>query len=120
MPKKFELFMGCFGNGTTVCNKAVMEHGDYKVIAHITDWGKIKWYVPEATVPEDVKEKIKLVAAKDRENYLKLWNGYSLQYRYRKVLDALPVSEMLKLVKNCKLSMYEKVKKGEQILYELY
>lgn len=29
--KKFELFMGCFGNGITVCNKAVQEHGDYKL-----------------------------------------------------------------------------------------
>lgn len=28
--QKFELFMGCMGNGTTVCNKAVYEHGDYK------------------------------------------------------------------------------------------
>lgn len=43
--KKFELFMGCFGNGITVCNKAVQEHGDYKVIAHIAECGKITWYV---------------------------------------------------------------------------
>lgn len=25
--RRFELFMGCLGNGITVCNKAVMEHG---------------------------------------------------------------------------------------------
>lgn len=25
MAEKFELFCGCFGNGTTVCNKAVTE-----------------------------------------------------------------------------------------------
>lgn len=34
---KFELFMGCLGNGVTVCNKAVTEHGDYKKIAHISE-----------------------------------------------------------------------------------
>lgn len=38
--RKFELFMGCFGNGITVCNKAVMEHGDYKRIAHIREQEK--------------------------------------------------------------------------------
>lgn len=38
--EKFELFMGCLGNGITVCNKAVMEHGDYKYIAHIRETGK--------------------------------------------------------------------------------
>ena len=30
--KKFKLFFGCLGNGITVCNKAVIENGDYKTI----------------------------------------------------------------------------------------
>ena len=30
--KKFDLFMGCLGNGVTVCNKAVEQHGDYKKV----------------------------------------------------------------------------------------
>jgi len=47
----FELFMGCLGNGLTVCNKAVMEHNDYKQIAHISPAGNIKWYVPVGYVP---------------------------------------------------------------------
>mgnify|MGYP006888164720 FL=1 len=38
---KFDLFMGCLGNGVTVCNKAVKENGDYKTIAHIAECGKI-------------------------------------------------------------------------------
>lgn len=41
--KKFELFMGCLGNEITVCNKAVEENGDYKIIAHIANCGKITW-----------------------------------------------------------------------------
>lgn len=41
----FELFLGCLGNGITICNKAVLENGDYKPIAHIRDNGNIKWYV---------------------------------------------------------------------------
>lgn len=47
----FELFMGCLGNGLTVCNKAVEEHGDYKQIAHISPAGNIKWYIPVSSVP---------------------------------------------------------------------
>lgn len=35
--EKFELFLGCFGNGITVYNKAAEENGDYKKIAHIAD-----------------------------------------------------------------------------------
>ncbi len=49
--KNFELFMGYLGNGLTVCNKAVMEHGDYKQIAHISPAGNIKWYIPVSSVP---------------------------------------------------------------------
>ncbi len=49
--KSFELFIGCLGNGLTVCNKAVEEHGDYKQIAHISPAGNIKWYIPVSSVP---------------------------------------------------------------------
>lgn len=39
--KRFELFMGCLGNGITVCNKAVMEGGDFKKVAHISPEGEV-------------------------------------------------------------------------------
>ena len=51
--KKFELFIGCLGNGLTVCNKAVEENGDYKTIAHIAECGTITWYVNQSYVPDD-------------------------------------------------------------------
>ena len=38
--KNFELFMGYLGNGLTVCNKAVEEHGDYKKSAIFNHMGK--------------------------------------------------------------------------------
>ena len=63
MKGKFELFMGCLGNGITVCNKAVMEHGDYKQIAHISDNGKIKYYVSEGYIPADDMRRIEQTAA---------------------------------------------------------
>lgn len=43
--ENFELFLGCLGNGITVCNKSVEENGAYKTIAHIAECGKITWYV---------------------------------------------------------------------------
>ena len=91
--KNFELFMGCLGNGVTVCNKAVMEHGDYKQIAHISNAGNIKFYVPASTIPgpdllriehtanamyENVKQAIERDLAADRARM------------YFRMLDALP------------------------------
>ena len=49
--KNFKLWMGCLGNGITVCNSAVEEHVDYKHIAHISNNGKIKLYVSESYIP---------------------------------------------------------------------
>ena len=45
--QNFKLFLGCLGNGVTVCNSAVMEDGDFKMVAHISNEGKITWYVGE-------------------------------------------------------------------------
>lgn len=39
--KNFKLWMGCLGNGITVCNSAVESNGEYKYIAHISNNGKI-------------------------------------------------------------------------------
>lgn len=72
--KKFELFMCCMGNGTTVCNKAVTEHGDYKQIAHISEHGHIKFYVPENYIPNDTMKRIKDIAEANRQKFLKEWN----------------------------------------------
>ena len=38
--QNFKLFLGCLGNGVTVCNSAVMEDGDFKKVAHISGLGK--------------------------------------------------------------------------------
>lgn len=35
--RNFKLFLGCLGNGVTVCNSAVMEYGDFKKVAHISN-----------------------------------------------------------------------------------
>ena len=53
--KNFELFGAYLGNGITLCNKAVTENGDYKTIGHISNAGRIKFYIknPETYIPDD-------------------------------------------------------------------
>lgn len=55
--RNFKLFLGCLGNGVTVCNSAVMEDGDFKMVAHISNEGKITWYVGEDYPPADALRK---------------------------------------------------------------
>lgn len=67
--KNFELFLGCHGNGVSVCNKLIEEHGDYKKIAHISSQGIIKWYVAPNTIPNDVLTTIERVATVEKIEY---------------------------------------------------
>lgn len=67
--RKFELFMGCLGNGITVCNKAVMESGDFKKVAHISPEGSVLWYVKDDYAPPEERAKIEAEAARLRAEY---------------------------------------------------
>lgn len=80
--KKFELFMCCLGNGTTICNKAVYEHGDYKIIAHISDGGNIKLYVAEDYIPPEAMGKIKHEAEMQARIYRDWFERNSLIDQY--------------------------------------
>jgi hypothetical protein len=91
MEKKFELFMGCLGNGTTVCNKAVTEHGDYKYIAHISEHGVIKFYVDKSYIPDDAMQKIKAVAQRDKEKFMEKWNRMSYLEKWEYMME-IPTS----------------------------
>lgn len=85
--QKFELFMGCMGNGTTVCNKAVYEYGDYKTIAHISNHGVIKFYVPEDYIPADAMEKIKRTAERSKAEFMEKWNQKTTRQKCEYMLD---------------------------------
>lgn len=83
MAHRFELFMGCLENGIiTVCNKAVMEHGDYKVIAHISQQGEVKWYVEPGYTPASCVIKIREAAAVQQNKYETWWASLSEAKRY--------------------------------------
>lgn len=93
--RKFSLFLGCLGNGITVCNKAVMERGDFKMVAHISTEGAIKWYVPEDYCPPEDRERIEAAAAQQRAEYEKWWNSLPEAKRYAIELDRMSITELV-------------------------
>lgn len=99
--KPFELFMGRLGNGLTVCNKAVMEHNDYKQIAHISPVGNIKWYVPVSYVPGPELLRIEHTADAMYHNFksaLERDLSTNKARTYFRMLNALSVSEMVTFI----------------------
>ena len=100
--KKFELWFGCLGNGVTVCNSAVMEHGDFKHIAHIQPYGKVKLYVEKDYIPTEDLKRIYDMAEKEKVSFLELWNKLPLIKRYEAMLDHLSINEFLEWTKENK------------------
>lgn len=103
--KKFELFMGCLGNGTTVCNKAVEEHGDYKHIAHISPAGKITWRVKPESIPGSALLKIERIAEEyEQRARADLDRDFSANPAgtYYRMLDRLTVSQLVDFQKQFK------------------
>lgn len=93
----FKLFMGELGNGVTVCNSAVMEHGDYKQIAHISPAGNIKYYVPVLSIPGDALLRIEHTAGAMYENFKRDLERETVARPgevYERMLDALTASEL--------------------------
>ena len=114
MKGKFELLMGCLGNGITVCNKAVMEHGDYKHIAHISDNGKITLYVSESYIPVDDMQRIEQAATEQRKTFLNEWKKQSDIEKYEKLLDMCIHSDFMEIACNKWITLAEKVKRLEE------
>ena len=111
--EKFKLWMGCLGNGITVCNSAVEESGDYKHIAHISNNGKIKLYVSKSYIPIEDMRRIEQAAAEQRKTFLNEWNKQLDIEKYEKLLDMLYLSDLTEIIDNRELSLAEKVKRLE-------
>lgn len=100
--KKFELFMCCLGNGTTVCNKAVREDGDYKTVAHISAGGNIKFYVPEDYIPQENMAKIRRIAEIDGKKFREDFEKLNKYKQYEAILDRLPHEKFIEALSNRK------------------
>lgn len=95
-------FLGCLGNGVTVCNSAVMENGDFKMVAHISNEGKITWYVGEDYPPADALASIRACAEQERAKYETWLNGLSPAARREYQLERLPPPEFLEELRKAK------------------
>ena len=100
--RNFKLFLGCLGNGVTVCNSAVMEDGDFKMVAHISNEGKITWYVGEDYPPADALASIRACAEQERAKYETWLNGLSPAARREYQLERLPLPEFLEELRKAK------------------
>lgn len=98
MAGKFELWFGYFGNGTTVCNKAVTENGDYKKIAHISEGGNIRLYVAESYIPAAEMEKIKAMANRDKAEFIKRFESLPEFYQYGKILGRVQHQKFMEFI----------------------
>ena len=112
--KNFKLWMGCLGNGITVCNSAVEESGDYKHIAHISDSGKIKLYVSESYIPVEDMQRIERTATEQRKIFLTEWNKQPDIRKYEKLLDMCSHSDFMEIAHNKAITLAEKVKRLEE------
>ena len=112
--KNFKLWMGCLGNGITVCNSAVEHNGEYKYIAHISTNGKIKLYVSEKYIPVEDMQRIEQTAAEQRKIFLTEWNKQSDLRKYEKLLDMCSHSDFMKITDNKEITLAEKVKRLEE------
>lgn len=123
--KKFELFMCCMGNGTTVCNKAVTEHGDYKQIAHISEHGHIEFYVPKNYIPIAELDRILSCAEADKRKFLEEWNKKDYIGKWSYMMNITTIGcgyNAVQLVNkdNEHLSMSDRVELMEKVFFEMH
>lgn len=118
MAGKFELFCGCFGNSTTVCNKAVMENGDYKKIAHISEGGNIRLYVAESYIPATEMETIKAMANRDKAEFIKRFESLPDVEQYRKILDRVQHQKFMEFAED-KRPLAEKLPAMREYYYTI-
>lgn len=121
----FDLFFCCLGNGTTVCNKSITEHGDYKKIAHISEHGHIILYVSENYIPQKAMEKIQNVAESDKQKFLCDWNKKDCFQKYLYMMDLPTIGcgyNAVQLVDrdNKHLTMSERVRLMEKVFFDMH
>lgn len=111
--KQFELFMGCLGNGITVCNKAKLIYGDYEYVAHISPQGRIAWHVPQDQIPKKEKQRILKAAEDQKEEFKSWWNVLDVWKKYEFFERNLPWKDFREVLTS-NMSVEEKVKVLEQ------
>lgn len=128
--KNFELFGACFGNGTTLYNKAVTSGGDFKKIGHISPAGRIVFLDPKnyggagCEIPDEAMKKICEWSEAAEKNFKASWYQLPDLNRYEIMLDTIPAQALLdhplkETLKAC-TDLREKVVLLEQIYFKDY
>lgn len=115
--EKFELFIGCIGNGVTVFNKAIIEYGDYKKIAHIAECGKITWYVEPSKIPGDALLRIEHDSDAMYANFEKWIESMPKSKQYEKLVDMVPLNVFL-YVSNLGGGIERKIEYLKNVIYQ--
>lgn len=108
--RKFDIFVGYFGNGATVCNKAVCSHGDYKQIAHISPAGNVKLFVRSGYIPDDAMQQINDIAKSHKKKTIDFLNlalnvdRYDFEYNFSRIMNEIsnhtPYRNYIELIDN--------------------
>ena len=111
----FKLFMGRFGNGVLVCNSGVMEHGDYKKIAHISPCGNITWYDKKSNIPESDLQRIIETAKQEKRKFIEDFEKRDVMWQYAYIMDNIDTAHLLKY----SAPEYKQVKSFEERFVEM-
>lgn len=117
--------MGCLGNGITVSNKSVIESGDYKQIAHISEHGNIKLYVSADYIPPDEMKRIQTVAKTAKQKFLEQWNKKNFMHKWEYMMGIPTIGcgeTAITLVNsnNKNLPMEQRVELMEQVFFDTH
>ena len=116
--ENFDLFVGCLGCGLTVCNRSVMENGDYKTVAWISPAGKIHYRTSEKYIPAWAMEKIRGHAENLRRAFVENFESLPEETQYFRILDSVPTGNMLEFL-NLPGTMSEKLPAMRKYYYSI-
>lgn len=115
---EFDLFLGSLGNGTICCNRAVMEHGDYQNICHISPEGKVSWYHNPESIPCEARQKIWQEAERSYKCFEEHLNTMPEILQYSYLLDRVPHKAFMHVVNMEKGKLKEKITYLKSVLEE--
>ena len=84
--KRVDLGFGGLGNGTTVWDRNRIHNNDYKIVAHISNEGKITYY--DKKLPEYAINQIESMAENEKKRYEDM-NGLSTGYDFNPIQTPL-------------------------------
>lgn len=118
MRKKFDLGVFGYPGGDVYCNRAVMEHEDYKQVAFIDGYGRLSLRVKPSYIPADVLLRIEHDAETKTENFKAGWNKYPLPVKYDRLYDIVGITASIHVLINMKdFDMEEKVDFMEAVAF---